>query len=275
MIRTLGGYVDAAQAQYRVGRAAQTDVLQAETQLTRIHQQQIVLELREAELQATLTQLAGRETYASRIEALPQALASAPAPLETLLETSSTRPRAAALAAERDRAQKQVESMQREYYPDIDVKLSFGHRQSTPEGMPRDDMVSLTFGVNLPIWRKQRLEPRVAEARAERSERDAMLNALRLETRAQLTQRYAAAEHARHSVELFDTSQLPAAEAAVNAALASYRVGKVDFLTLLDSAMRLFEAQIDRASTVMAHNQAVAELDYLAGRIPAGIEAHP
>jgi outer membrane protein, heavy metal efflux system len=275
MRATLEEYVTVAETRYGVGAAAQTDVLQAETQLARVRQQLLELVRRRFELQAALAQLTGRGAGIAPVGAAEQRLQAAPPTLETLLAGSVERPRAAALAAEAARARSQVALMQREFYPDFDVKLSYGRRERAPDGMPRDDMISLTLGVNLPVWRRQRLDPQVAEARAMVTEREAMLNALRLETRAQLTQRHALATQARQSVALYDATLLPAATAAVNSAEASYRVGRVDFLTLLETRMRLFEAQMARVAAVAEHNRALADLDYLAGRPPAGVEAQP
>lgn len=272
IVATLREFIAVAEARYAVGSASQTDVLQAETQLARARQQLLELDRREAESQAMLSRLAGR-AEPTPVEPVPQRLTEQAPVLAALIADSARRPRAVALEAERASAEDQVALMQREFYPDVDVKLTYGQRQRAPDGMPRDDMISLTFGVNLPIWRRQRLEPQVAEARAMLAERDAMLVALRVETRAELAQRQAAADQSRRSVELFDQSLIPAADAAVQTALAAYRVGKVDFLTLLETRMRLFDAQMARVAAIAEHNRALADLDYLAGRLPDGVEA--
>ena len=50
------------------------------------------------------------------------------------------------------------------------------------------------------------------------------------------------------------------------AALAAYRVGRVDLLTLLDSQMTVFSYEINLAQTLAAHTKALAEIDFLAGK---------
>jgi outer membrane protein TolC len=275
MRAALEEYVTIAEARYAVGEAIQSDVLQAQAQLGELQRQLLELQRRHVERQAAIGQLTGQASSEPPVEALPQRLAPPAAALQMLVETSRERPRAAALVAQSARAQTQIHLMQREFYPDIDIKLSYGRRNDAPDGMPRDDMVSLTFGVNLPIWRKQRLNPQVAEARAMLGESEAMLRALELETRAQLTQRHAAALQAQRAAELYDTLVVPSNEASVNASLAAYRVGKVDFLTLLETRIRLFESQMSRVQAVAEHNSALADLDYLAGRLPDGVEETP
>lgn len=275
MQATIAEYLTVAETRFAVGSAAQTDVLQAQVQSTRLQQQQLTLQRRRAETQAMLAQLTGREPDREAIRPMRQALGIAAKPLTVLLASSDQRPRAVTLTADSDRAHQQVLLARREFYPDFDVKLNYGRREQTPDGMPRDNMVSFTVGVTLPIWRKERQQPQLAEARAMLSEREAMRRALRLETVAQLTQRYATASQARQTVRLYDTALLPAADASVNSALAAYRVGRVDFLTLLETRMKLFEAQTERIGAVLEHNRALADLDYLSGRRPEFMEDRP
>lgn len=268
-------YLNVAEARFAVGSASQSDVLQAESQRTRLRQQQLELHRRRIEWQAALGRLTGRNSNSEAIVAMTQRLRAPPPTLADLIANSRKRPRAVSLAADSARARKQIDLARREYFPDVDIKLNYGRRERALDNMPRDDMVSLTVGVNLPIWRKQRLQPQVAEARAMLAEKEAMLRGLQLETVSELTKRHAVATQARRSVTLYDTELLPAAEATVDSALAAYRVGRVDFLTLLETRMRLFEAQMSRISAVSEHNRALADIDYLAGRSWLGQEGVP
>lgn len=269
---TLEEYVAIAQTRYAVGSASQTDVLEGQARIAQTRQKELELERRHIELQAGLAQLSGRGREGAPIVATGQTLLAPPPTLDELRAGSAARPRAVALEAQSTRARSQIALARREFLPDFDVKLVYGHRQSAPEGMLRDDMVSLTVGVTLPIWRRDRLEPQLAEARAMLAESASMARALTLDTDAELTKRHAAASQARQSVQLHDDQLLPASQAAVDAATAMYRVGRVDSLTVLDARVRLYEAQMSRIDAVAEHNQAVADLDYLAGRLPDGVE---
>lgn len=259
-------YVAIAEARYAVGSAPQTDVLQAEAQLAQTRAQLLDLDRRRLESQALLAQLTGRDAAAPVIVATAQSLGPPPVALAVLADAATARPRQLALAEESRQARESIALARREYYPDIDLRLQYGRRERALDGLPRDDMISLTFAVNLPIWRRQRLEPQVAEARATLAEREAMERAFALETKTQLARRHAAATQARRTVEIYDTVILPTSTAALNAALASYRVGQIDFLTLLATRMRLYEVRMARVAAVAEHNRASAEIDYLAGR---------
>ncbi len=255
-----------ASSRYEVGQAVQNDVLDAQTEIEQLGVRLLRLARDDAVLQSEMRRLLGRTDPAVPISIMAQQLAAGPE-LETGLVTLAmgSRPQLQALQALVDRNDKALDLAQREYYPDFDLKLQYGQRDRSPDGMPRDDMVSLIVGVNLPIWRKSRLEPQVAEARAMRNQAQSMLAAEQLETRAALDAQLAQVRQWRATAELYQRTLLPQVRASVRSALAAYRVGRVDFLTLRQAQLREFEVSTDLAEAIANHNKALAEIDLLVG----------
>ena len=92
-------------------------------------------------------------------------LREAPLQLEALQETAlRERPQLLALRSLVDRSGKTLELARKDYYPDFDVKFAYGQRDKTPDGMRRDDLVSITVAINLPVCGETKRDPRVAEA---------------------------------------------------------------------------------------------------------------
>jgi outer membrane protein TolC len=256
-----------ARSRYNVAQAAQNDVLDAQTELERLRVRQLQLTRENTVLQSELRRLLGRTGPSEPINvSAPQLAASLELDLDSGTLAIENRPQLLALQALVERNTRSLNLAQREYYPDFDLKLQYGQRDRAPDGMPRDDMVSLTVGVNLPIWRKSRLEPQVAEARAMRSQAQSMLAAQQLETQATLDEQMAIATQSRQSAELYQSTLLPQVHASVTSALAAYRVGSVDFLTLRQAQLREFDVATELAETIANHNKAVAEIDLLVGR---------
>lgn len=58
----------------------------------------------------------------------------------------------------------------------------------------------------------------------------------------------------------------------MDAALAAYKVNRVDFLTLLDSQMSVLNYELGYATAVVNQNKALAEIDLLTGKpaLPQG-----
>jgi outer membrane protein TolC len=148
------------------------------------------------------------------------------------------------------------------------VRLSYGQRDSMPDGVRRPDMVSLTVAVNLPIWRENKLEPRVMETLALRDQALDLYQAQRNEVDARLRQQVEMAEQNLRSAQLYKTAILPQARLTLEASLSAYRVNRVDFLTLLDSQMTVFNYEISLATAIASYNNALAEIDWLAGKPP-------
>jgi outer membrane protein TolC len=136
------------------------------------------------------------------------------------------------------------------------------------DGSRRPDMVTLTVAMNLPIWRESKLEPRVMETLALRDQALDLYQAQRNEVDARLRQQVETAEQNLRSVRLYQTAILPQARLTVEASLSAYRVNRVDFLTLLDSQMTVFNYEIGLATAIAGYNKALAEIDLLAGRPP-------
>jgi len=256
-----------ARARYVVGDAAQSDVLDAHIELERLGAELLRLTSEDSVLQGEIRRLLGRLRSTSRINvAASQLAAHRGLDIDSMSPAIENRPQLLALQSLVDRSNNSIELAEREYYPDFDLKLQYGQRDRAPDGTPRDDMVSLTVAVNLPIWRKSRLEPQVAEARAMRRQAQSMLVVERLETQAALETQLALVRQWRATAELYQSTLLPQVRAAVTSALEAYRVGRIDFLTLRQSQLREFEVSTDLARAVANHNKAIAEIDLLVGR---------
>ena len=256
-----------ARSRYEVGQGAQVDVLDAQAEIERLNAETLRLVRENAVLQSELKRLLGRSGAGTPISVAAPRLAAGPdAEKDTVALALANRPQLLALQALVDRGSREIELAEREYYPDFDVRLQYGQRDNAPDGMQRDDMVSLTVAVNLPIWRKTRLDPQVAEARAMRSRAQSMLLAQQLETQAAIETQLAVATQARRTAELYQNSLLPQLRAEVASALVAYRVGQVDFLTLRQAQVREYEVSTQLAEAITNHNKAIAETDLLVGR---------
>lgn len=255
-----------AESRYGLGQATQSDVLKAQTQRARMQEELLKLGRERPMLEAELARLLGAAAAPAAVGAGALQLREVKLPLEELRSSArATRPQLLAQERAIERNARLLDMARREYYPDFDVRFSYGQRDNL-DVMRREDMVSLTVAINLPIWRGAKLEPRVAEAQAMRDEAATMYQAKLNETDAMLRQQVAAAEQALRSARLYDAALLPQARLAADAALSAYRVGRVEFMTLLDSQLTVFNAELGHAAAVTSQNKALAEIELLTGR---------
>jgi outer membrane protein TolC len=265
-IELLRQLAQTAEARYRVGSGLQQDVLRSHVELTVLLQERLrrdeAISHAEAELIAILDLPDG--TLIPKIADL--LLESEPPVLERLLETLEEK--SARLQAARSKiaeARSQVRVAELEGYPDFDFGIGYRVRQHVSgDPVSGDDFVSASLTLRLPInrskWRARVAEKRALVRRAEA--------ALRVD-RSMLasTTRRAHAEVVRASLEeaLMETGLVPQARQSLASSRSGYEVGRIDFLSLLDSQVRLLDAELRLARARADKRRAFAMLESAAG----------
>lgn len=265
----LDQFLRIAEGRYSVGQGSQADVLKAQTQLSKMLDELLKLARERPMIEAELNRALGRNANVTAPLAEPPQLHETSLNLESLHAAALTqRPQLLALQSMVARNEKSLDLARKDYYPDFDVRLQYGQRDNMPDGTRRSDMVSMIVAINLPVWRESKLTPRVAESMAMRDQALAMYQAQRNEVAAKLRQQAAAAEQNLKSARLYQTAILPQARLTVESTLAAYKVGRVDFLSLLDSQMTVFNYEISLVTAMANYNKALAEIDLLTGKSP-------
>ena len=185
-------------------------------------------------------------------------------PLDSLIaEAERQRPMLLAGEAEVRAADAGEQSARREIWPDFQVGVQYGWR---PMDRETDHMMSLMLGLNLPVFAGSRQLAMRREAVAMRQMAEADLQAMRSDTRSRVAELYISAERARRLGRLYQGTILPQAQTTVASALAAYRVGGVDFMTLLDAGMTVNRYRQDLYALDTQRGQALAELEMILGR---------
>jgi outer membrane protein TolC len=257
------------EARYEVGQGAQADVLKAQTQLSKMVDELLKLARERPMIEADLNRMLGRSANLAAPVPGPPQLREEALNLESLREAAlSQRPQLLALRSIVARNEKALDLARKDYYPDFDVRMSYGQRDNMPDGTRRSDMVSLTVAINLPVWRETKIDPRVAEALAMRDQAMNMYQAQRNEVAAKVRQQVVTVEQNLKSARLYQTTILPQARLTVESALAAYRVNRADILMLLDSQMTVFNYETSLVTAMTNYNKALAEIDLLTGKSP-------
>ena len=253
-----------AQTMYAVGDGRQADVLRANVEVARMTEDIIRMQAMRVSMVARLNATMAHDVVAADAKpALPAFPAEIP-PLDTLqLMAEANRPMLkaggqdvlAALAAER--------LARREIWPDLQVGVQYGH-QSLPMGT--QNMGSLMIGATLPIFARGRQLKMREEATAMRAEAEADLLAMRADTRGRVAQLRADYVRARNLSTLYRSTILPQAGASVTSSFAAYRVGEVNFMTLLDNQMTVNKYSQELFALEADEGKTLAELEMLIGQ---------
>ncbi len=265
MRRTLGllrDFREVSATMYAVGTGIQQDVLRAQVEVARMTEEIARMEQDRIAAAARLNALLGRDaTGAIGPLELPDPQAADLPPADTLIAWAlDARPALRAAAERVAAADATLRAARRELLPDVQLGVAYQARPAFP------DMLSLMVGVNVPVFAGAKQLAMRREAAAMHDMSRAELANLRNETIAQIVETRARAERDRALGRLYRTSIVPQARAAVEAALASYRVGRVTFMTLVDNQMTVNRYETEAYRLLADYQQAVGVLEALVGR---------
>ncbi|HEU4698674.1 MAG TPA: TolC family protein [Gemmatimonadales bacterium] len=264
-LRLLRDLAETARTMYAVGEGRQADVLRAQVELARMEEEITRMEVERVSAAARLNALLGRGAEMPVATPVLPAFPATLPPLDSLVrEAEAQRPMVKAGEAEVRAADAGVRLARREIWPDFEVGVQYGQRPM--EGGMTDRMLSLMVGVNVPIFAGSRQLAMRREAEAMREMAAADLEAMRADTRGRVASLYAAVQRSQRLAALYRKTVLPQSEATVASALAAYRVGSVDFMTLLDNQMTVNQYRQALYTLEAEEGRALAELEMLLGR---------
>lgn len=250
-----------AEAHYRLGQGNQQDVLKAQLEKTKIlnelaHHHELM-----SSLQAQMSRLLNRAPGAANVEA--EDLTETPLTLtsEELLAKVRTENPDVAGGQEMVRKQSlQVEIARKDRYPDFNVQYQWEHT-----GEQSRDYYMLTFSAKLPIYRKRKLDPEMAQAVEEldqsRREYESHVQQAYFEVRDE----YISAETASQMLKIYREGLIPQAMATLRAGLSAYEAGNEQFQSLLSSFLDVLNFDEEYWKALADHETAIARIEQLTG----------
>jgi outer membrane protein TolC len=267
MRETLGllrNFQTVARSLYASGSGRQADVLRADVEVARMDGEIRRMEARRAATAARLNGLLDRPTATPVLSpVLPPLPAEVPAHDTLSAWAWESRP-----ALERGRlaveqADSRLSLAHRQIWPNLTVGVSYGRRDM---GIGAEHMGSAMVGFSLPVFASRRQLAAREEARAVKRMSEADLVTLRAEVAARIGELVAELDRSRALIELYAGEVLPQAGANVQSALSSYRVGEVDFMTLVDAQLTVNRYEVELYQLQADYGHAVAALEAVVGR---------
>jgi outer membrane protein TolC len=186
--------------------------------------------------------------------------------LELLLERlAETSPLLRAFAEQVEEAERAHRAVQLEGYPDVDLGIGYRLRSAAPgDPVAGDDFFSAGFVVRLPVdrgkWRERTAERSALLRRAKAARRGALA-----QLRDAVLSSFAALAQADGAVTLLETGLVPQARQSLESNRSGYQVDKVDFLSLIDSQVKLLDAELSLVRAVADRRAAFAALEGAVG----------
>jgi outer membrane protein, heavy metal efflux system len=230
-----GAISEIARSRYAAGLGVQQDALRAQVEVLRLDEsradQRALLANRRAELNRLLSrrQDAPIETD-QRLEFRPQ-VPELPALLAGARERS---PELAALSRGIDAGGSRILLARKEFLPDFVASGGPMYRGGL------DPMWQAGLGVTLPIHTGSRQKARLAEAEAELRSARGRASSAALELELRTRERFENLDAALRVARLYREGILPTDQLSLESAVASYRAGRVPFVTVLEALNSLY-----------------------------------
>ena len=267
-ISLLSDFVTIAETKYSVGQGAQQDIYKAGLEKSKMIDMQITLQQQRKSLEANLSYLLYRPatTPVGTIAdfTLPQVAQSVDQLKDTAFEK---RPQIKSLASLVNKGQAFHRLAQKEFYPDFNLSFEYMFKDRIDTDMIKDpgyNMFTLGVTFNLP-FQQERRRAMIAESTSETSMATEELNALKNTISYNINDALIQLERRKKLIELYKAGIIPQAEQSLESAVISYRVSKVDFLTLLDGRMNLFNYEKELYESQAEYMMKLAQLEATVG----------
>ena len=255
-----------AESGYAVGEGLQQDIFQAGVELSRTEDEAVRLESRRSRIEDRLHELTNRREYdpIAPPSNLPEPDFSFSA--ETLAENALTEnPDVKGMQAAIEGAGAETRLAKKDYYPDFNIRLTYGQREEDRSGRDLPDFFSAAVAMDIPLWHKSKQSREVAAA--SENQRSARNRYHDLKTRLPYRIHSLAAEikDSRRRYALYQNERIPQAGQWARSALEAYAVGRVAFDTMIEARIRVLKYRRQASRLFYNIYQKRAELEAWTG----------
>ncbi len=258
-----------AQSRYSVGMGSMNDIIKTQLEQSLLIDRRLALRKEDRTERARLGALLGRngpvEGTVEDIKPEPLALDS-----KNLAGAAiANRPEIMAASERIKKGETMMALAKKASLPDFTVTAQYMERDRQNDGVRPSDMVSAVVSINLPIWRKSKIEPGIREAALLKSAAEEERDAEESEIRARVESLVEQVNKDDRIIKLYRKVIIPEANDGINAGLAGYEVGKVQYIDLLDSIRTLLSYQTEYYNRIADRETKMADLEAADGRQPA------
>jgi cobalt-zinc-cadmium efflux system outer membrane protein len=250
-----------ADTRYRLGQGLQQDLIKAQLQTTEILKEHAMHHQEEDQKQLELKQLLGRDPDSRNIEIGEIEATHLQLDSSQLAQLAgSGSPNLAADRAVEARSAEALKLAHLGYWPDFIVGYSY---EKTGPGF--HDYYMLTLGAKVPLyfWRKQ--TPAIEQAALEAESAREQTQATQLQVSSDAESSLVAMRTAERIISIYRDGLIPQGEMSQASTLAAYRVGKVEFQTLLSSVLDLRNLRQEYYRSLTDHEIAIAKIQQIVG----------
>lgn len=259
-------FVKVAETKYSVGKGLQQDVLKAQVELSKMADRLINLDQKRISLNSKMNTLLNRpvdQPLGRTIEPEIHIFHFDRDSLKAQLETK--RPLIQAWQNRIEQSKYKIILAKKNYWPDFAISLAYTQRDVLQNGTGGVDFLSGGISLNIPLyfWRKQSKAVQENTIRSQQVEES--YQNIHNQIYSELEDVYSDLNKNADLVDLYHTGIVPQASQSLESAMIGYQTDKVDFLTLVNNQLTLFNLELEYARIVSNYQKNLAQLEFITG----------
>jgi outer membrane protein TolC len=252
-----------AEVKYEVGMGIQQDVLKAQVEVSGFIERLELLAKRKEIVETKIKRILNRPLDSPLGE--PEEITKSELTTTLAEITDATSEHAPLLKSSSEIVDSREESLKlakKQYLPDFILGATYFNRDGGNGDL--DDIWQVSLGLRVPLyyWRKEKFGVReaVLDVSQARENYESTKNNLLF----QVKDNYITATTAEKLVELYQTGIIPQSTLSLESAISGYQVGNIDFLTLLNNLITLFNFELEYYQQITEYQKALARIEEIA-----------
>jgi outer membrane protein TolC len=252
-----------AEVKYEVGMGIQQDVLKAQVEVSGFIERLELLAKRKEIVETKIKRILNRPLDSPLGE--PEEITKSELTTTLAEITDATSEHAPLLKSSSEIVDSREESLKlakKQYLPDFILGATYFNRDGGNGDL--DDIWQVSLGLRVPLyyWRKEKFGVReaVLDVSQARENYESTKNNLLF----QVKDNYITATTAEKLVELYQTGIIPQSTLSLESAISGYQVGNIDFLTLLNNLITLFNFELEYYQQLTEYQKALARIEEIA-----------
>ncbi|MFO7931650.1 MAG: TolC family protein [Thermodesulfobacteriota bacterium] len=251
-----------AESGYAVGEGLQQDIFQAEVEISRLEDEAVRLESRRKTIEDRLHELTNRQDYESidPPSDLPEPDFSFSS--EALAKSALARnPDLKGMQAAIKGAEAETRLAEKDYYPDFNIRLTYGQRDQDRTGRDLPDFFSAAVAMDIPLWHKSKQSGEVAAASENQRSARNRYHDLRTRLPYRINSLTSEIKDSRRRYDLYKNDLIPHAGKWARSALDAYEVDRVEFDTMIEARIKVLNYRREASRLFYNIYQKRAELE--------------
>jgi outer membrane protein TolC len=252
-----------AEVKYEVGMGIQQDVLKAQVEVSGFIERLELLAKRKEIVETKIKRILNRPLDSPLGE--PEEITKSELTTTLAEITDATSEHAPLLKSSSEIVDSREESLKlakKQYLPDFILGATYFNRDGGNGDL--DDIWQVSLGLRVPLyyWRKEKFG--VREAALDVSQARENYESTKNNLLFQVKDNYITATTAEKLVELYQTGIIPQSTLSLESAISGYQVGNIDFLTLLNNLITLFNFELEYYQQLTEYQKALARIEEIA-----------